>query len=378
MSDDPSKIENVDLEIFKNEESRCIKAKNEYSVITEHCSHCKRLCAASRYFEVLSGSAVEDKEKKAVFVEFMDTVYHSVIDDTAHFIKEHSEDLERIQSEWTEKYGFAKCSVSKCAKSGRHYQRGRRETANGNKRVNDGDALYDFYESLMDRVHNFMFHLFEIGLRVNTESLMEEIGGDQKEDVLDGVTVDALFAAERDQIRMKRKECKLDLERLDAENNKFTISQSATTETKVTLMDVLFDRVLRDKETTKNMVIRCRQFLDQNSYDSDALEWDIEDERDSNICSVIESQFKFAVDSMKTFIRSTKCRHSLSLQFGCNLITLCFVSSHSLSITQCLDLHFQPDSYSIIGIGDRHHLRSIGIIDDIPREPFQSNRCTIL
>ena len=194
---------------------------------------------------------------------------------------------------------------------------------------------------------------------------MEKIGGDQKEDVLDGVTVDALFAAERDQIRMKRKECKLDLERLDAENNKFTISQSATTETKVTLMDVLFDRVLRDKETTKNMVIRCRQFLDQNSYDSDALEWDIEDERDSNICSVIESQFKFAVDSMKTFIRSTKCRHSLSLQFGCNLITLCFVSSHSLSITQCLDLHFQPDSYSIIGLGDRHHLRYRVIIDDI-------------
>jgi len=129
-------------------------------------------------------------------------------------------------------------------------------------------------------------------------------------DVLDGVTVDALFAAERDEIRMKRKECKLGFERLDAKSNKFTISQSATTETKVTLMDVLFDRVLRDKETTKNMVIRCRQFLDQNSYDSDALEWDIEDERDSNICSVIESQFKFAVDSMKTFIRSTKLSRS--------------------------------------------------------------------
>ena len=74
-------------------------------------AHCKRLCAASKYYDALCGAKMDEEDKKALLVEFMETVYHSVLDDTAHFIEEHAGDLQQVWKEWTERYGFAKCTT---------------------------------------------------------------------------------------------------------------------------------------------------------------------------------------------------------------------------------------------------------------------------
>ena len=111
-------------------------------VITELCTHCKRLFAALKYYDMLYSAKMDAEERKALLVEFMETVHDSVLDDAAHFIKEHEGDLQRVWKEWTERYVFAKCSVSECAKSARHYGRGKR---NGNERKQsgiEGDARY--------------------------------------------------------------------------------------------------------------------------------------------------------------------------------------------------------------------------------------------
>ena len=180
MSDNPSKIKDIDLEIFKNDIPQCIKPQNDNDIITELCTHCKRLCAASKYYDVLCAAKLSEEERKALLVEFMDTVYESVLDDTAHFIKEHEGDLQQVWKEWTERYGFAKCSVSKCAKTARHYGRGRRNGKNEKESENE-DGTYTFYQSIFDRFHNYLAHLYQIGLRVDTKSLVKN-GDDEKED----------------------------------------------------------------------------------------------------------------------------------------------------------------------------------------------------
>ena len=119
---------------------------------------------------------MDDDAKRALFLEFNEEVYRSVLDDTAHFIKEHEDDLERVRKEWTERYGLPKCSVSECAQTERHYGRGREDR----KRESVGeeeDALYAFYESLYDRIHHYIFHLFDVGLRVEASSLLQDEAG---------------------------------------------------------------------------------------------------------------------------------------------------------------------------------------------------------
>ena len=228
--------EHIDLSVFKDPDSECGRPADG-GLLTDCCSTLKRLCAASRYFDVLSASELDEQTKKALLVQFNERIYHFIVDDAAHLIQRHSEDLQQVHGEWTANYGFASCTVSECAQSSRHYGRGRRERTKERKsEEEEDDALFSFYESLYDRVHLYIAHLYDIGLRVDESTLLHHVGGDKKEDVLEGLTVDKLFEAERDRIRSLRKHCNLDLDRLDEEHNKFTTQRAKETESGLTLL----------------------------------------------------------------------------------------------------------------------------------------------
>lgn len=173
-----------------------------------------------------------------------------------------------------------------------------------------------------------------------------ESEGDEKEDGdLDGVTVDTVFAAERDQIKSKRKECKLDLDRLDDENNKFTI-QSAEKQTKCTLTDALFDK-LEETQTAdieQDEVHRLKEYLVRNQFDSDGVVADLENVTESNIERLVQSSALF--ERMTAFIRSIKCMSSI-----CVLISTLTLSNHSLYF-QCAAKRFPPALSLIIGLRD--------------------------
>ncbi len=179
-------LQHLDLSIFSEPKTECYKLTSYDTVssnevddtpVTERCAHSLRLCTASMYFEALrTSSKMDEAAKRALFVEFNEEVYRLVLDDAAHFIKEHEDDIGRVHGEWTERYGLPKCSVSDCAQTERHYGRGRRDR----KRESVGeeeDALYAFYESLYDRIHHYIFHLFDVGLRVEASSLLQDEAG---------------------------------------------------------------------------------------------------------------------------------------------------------------------------------------------------------
>ena len=174
-----------DLNVFKEPKSECFKlspAKSGDIPITERCSRLTRLCAALRYIEALRASTkLDEASRKELAVDFSENVYGSVLDDVAHFVKEHDGDIQRVHSEWTELYGFAKCSVSDCVQTERHYGGGRRDRKR-ERESKEESALHAFYESVYDRVHHYIFHLYEVGLRVDVESLnFNGNRGDEKE-----------------------------------------------------------------------------------------------------------------------------------------------------------------------------------------------------
>ena len=102
---------------------------------------------------MLTASDTDDKEKKTVFVEFNEDIYNLIVDDTTHLVQGHSNDVQQLSNEWSQKYGAPKCTVSDCAKSTRHYGRGRRERLEAKVKMNedDDDGFYPFYESIYDR-----------------------------------------------------------------------------------------------------------------------------------------------------------------------------------------------------------------------------------
>ena len=317
MSDDPSKIKDIDLELFKEDISKCKYATDTTVLLTDCCSYLKRLCAASRYFDILNASNLDDDKKKELFVEFMETVYDSVLDDTAHLLKQHAGDVQQIWREWTERYGFLKCSVSKCVKTARHYERRRRDQMEMNESGQKQDGMYLFFESHFDRLHNFVAHLYDTGLRVDTDALLKEQTEAKMKENFDGVTVDNVFAAERDCVKMRREECQLDMERLANENNKFTI-QAATAKTNITLIDALFEKLSKNKDVEKGEVNSLHAYVEQNHFDSDGVALDLENLADSNIAC--NAQNDKIIATMASLIRSVQC---MSTYYTINHVLTC-------------------------------------------------------
>jgi len=247
---------------------------------------------------------LNENEKKSLFVEFNEESYGSLLDDIAHFVKVHDVDIERVQSEWTELYGFAKCSVSECAATERHHGGGRRDRKR-ERESEEEDALYAFYESAYDRMHHFIFHLYDLGLRVDAASLnLNQERDDEKEAESKGVTVDKLFAAEREHIMSRRKELNMDSERMSPQNTKFMI-QTVNEHKGVTLTDALFEELTKTGNLEKDKIQQIDAFLQQNAFESDAVEMDLEEATESNIGPLIGNQA--VCESMRKFIRTTNC-----------------------------------------------------------------------
>ena len=297
-------MNDIDPSILCDTKSLC----NHYSdgiPITKSCSHSLRICTAMRYFHVLLTSTIlNEEEKKELFVDFNQNIYRSLLDDTIHFVQQHDHDIERVRREWTEIYGLPKCSVSECVQTVRHYERGRRER-NREWNINEEDAVYNFYEKEMDRVHFYIFHLFDVGMRVNTKSLiLSEDEDDEKKLDSVGVSVDKLFAAERDQIKMRRAACKVDCDRFDKEHNKFTI-QSGHKHHEMTATDAVFDTLSEKQNVRKEILQQVHQFLVRNGFDSDAIELNLENRTDSNLCTLIQNQT--ITERIRNFIESINC-----------------------------------------------------------------------
>ena len=103
---------------------------------------------------------------------------------TAHLVQRHGDDPTRPS----------------CVKSTRHYARGRRHRERAD--ADAGDAVFAFYEAIFDRFHHFVAHLFDVGLRVDTQLMEHHVNeeeedkeGDAKEEL-----VGAAFKKERAQI----------------------------------------------------------------------------------------------------------------------------------------------------------------------------------
>ena len=166
----------------------------------------------------------------ARFTAFCDKHYpeNEMLSDFIHFIERHS-DMDSV-SKIASKLQFECGGVSECGGTARHF----RERGGLGQNEEEKGAT-NFYMEQMDKLHFYLCHLEEMGLRIPTqliENEMKAMDEEQEEQSL----VDEAVKKMTKQIAARRNV--LSVERLDgATNNKFNLS---TTEQKEGGIDGVF------------------------------------------------------------------------------------------------------------------------------------------
>eukprot|EP01084_Bolivina_argentea_P127294 225140_1 len=113
---------------------------------------------------------------KEVWNKFLNQTYNNPIDDYIHFNNEHSHELENIHNEIiNNKTMLNPCQISKCAFTARHHNQISKQNEN------TLNPTEHFYKQTMDSFHFYLFHCFDVGLRVKNETKEAKDDEEKKE-----------------------------------------------------------------------------------------------------------------------------------------------------------------------------------------------------
>ena len=143
-----------------------------------NCQAMNRLFAALKYYSMLNIS--ENKSDREFVTEFMTDIYSTqFIDDYIHFNNHHSQDIEMINRDITNENNdclFMQCQIELCAFTNRHHQR--TDKTQGNTVLS---PTVNFFKQTMDSFHFYLFHCFDVGLRIKKEEYKtEQKNGDKQ------------------------------------------------------------------------------------------------------------------------------------------------------------------------------------------------------
>ena len=276
MDNQNTKPYSFDLSIFKNEDTLECDGKQHYT----DCESMKRLFVALKYYSMMNIS--ENENDRELFDQFMHEVYLRFIDDYIHLNNAHSHELETIHNNISNnKTLFTECDISKCAFTTRHHkQQTGTEFLVPNLR---------FYKETMDSLHFYLFHCFDVGLRVKTEENNETKQEKKEKETEDKKLFDTAFSRINKMIA-QRKHITQEFDRFSShKNNKFNISVTSEEDTKGednTFLDSLYDK-LKSESVSETDIEQLHSFIKKEEYETECIEYDITEDR--NIAKVLKN-----------------------------------------------------------------------------------------
>ena len=246
------------------------------------CDHLQRILHGVKYYRLLN---LDDNPSNiAIFDSFCNEVYNQILNDYQHVISVHSDHLEQINDELLRNDELGTCEAAKCASFRRYYDSSRRRRIKQNN-AEDLDTKLLFYCELFDNIHHWLFHLYQIGMRVKSASLNEEKIEDKYNDVR--------FARMKDQIFKQRQTINIARDRLNDTNSKFqlkvseTLSHHQTGNEGSTFIDLFMNQV-NVARISHIVQTGFNTYLQDEYYDTDAMVQDLDDISQSNIINKFE------------------------------------------------------------------------------------------
>ena len=154
---------NVDNYSIKCQLCEAIKISdlNASSVNIHKCDSIMRILTALKYYSLLKLD--ENPSNQDVFISFCKTVYPYFLNDYEHILHSY------INQQIIEDAKFGDCDHQKCKLFTRYYSDSRRrvdqerESKNNDEEI-DSELL--FYRQIFDNIHHWLYHLFDVGVRM--------------------------------------------------------------------------------------------------------------------------------------------------------------------------------------------------------------------
>lgn len=207
----------IDFSIFNNSWFTHCKSNND----SFECMATMRIINALKHCLVLNLEDDGDKEK---LIEFVHNIYTSMLNDYIHIVNEHDNTYHMNEIFNLLIQNVKGCNIMDCEPSIRHSRN--REDDHETESFYDEDTEFLFYRELLDLIHSHLYHLQDIGLRVNVKDLQNEMDHEAKKDE-DEMTkwLDPKFKVIKKMIQEKIQRLKeidgFNMERFDS--NKFNV-----------------------------------------------------------------------------------------------------------------------------------------------------------
>lgn len=257
--------------IFQSEGLICNKTPN----IIDGCGYLKRLITATIFYEKLD--IINNQKDRQMFNNFILNIYQDqFLNDYNHLIKNHQYDLEEIYKQIHTHYKIhIHCNhIKNCRKSFRHNQRQYTEIEEqSNSDDIDSDDLLQFYALTMDSLHFYLFHLYDVGLRVMSNNNQQD-----EETKSDGL-IDHNFSRIHNTIQDRRKTADTYFNRFEKAtiNKKFDLATNDTkTQSNVLFLDAMYDFISqRNKFGSFQVIEALMKYIVDEDFDTDSIKMDV-------------------------------------------------------------------------------------------------------
>eukprot|EP01084_Bolivina_argentea_P280668 480020_1 len=224
---------------FHAESFECKPIKNK-------CHSTKRIIHAMKYYSSFIDEQHDSNDK---CLRFVTEIYPTMLDDFIHIVQNHNDNLMLKQ------YDIKQCDFTNCSALLRHYR---------NKVEADNDES-TFYRTLLDNIHCFVFHSYDVGLRVHQNKIktLENVDNSQFSNMRNIILNNAHRLTQLNGIGENRFSCSkfnlnVNVERIYQQTNDSR-----------TYMDGLYE-YLNDHFITCDQLQRLHQFIVLEEFDSDA------------------------------------------------------------------------------------------------------------
>lgn len=238
------------LNIFKRETAPTNnECKWDNANPIKSCPSIERITTALDYYSLLNMD-----EHLDIFASFINDLYNTqFLDDFGHLLATHDRHLHSISD------ALNGCGIEKCAFTHRH-----------NNLLNHlSDIHLCFWAQALDAAHFQIFHLFEAGMRSVDNGKDDEEEKNESDE--DSQYYDAKFAKLMRRMKDKNK-MNATFARFKSQNNKFSLTQTAETNTSnVCFLNAML-KFLMDKGMD---LLLLQKLINKEEFDTDAFKMDI-------------------------------------------------------------------------------------------------------
>lgn len=154
-----------------------MQTKQKCSSAASKCKTVHWLIDALTYYQSLDINNNEQDQED--MIKHFELRYKTFLNDFIHILTRHDEEINDIYNMIMSKPEMVKCDLSNCPSAIRRHSEKSDDTKE-NENILDKNII--FWRDTMDSCHCFIYHLYDLGLRINIDDIQYDIKSDDDDE----------------------------------------------------------------------------------------------------------------------------------------------------------------------------------------------------